>query len=24
MKEFPWYVEPFWHNTRLWWTDGRT
>ena len=24
MKEFRWYVQPFWRNTRVWRTDGRT
>jgi len=24
VKEFRWYVQPFWYNTRVWRTDGRT
>jgi len=24
VKEFRWYVQPFWHNTRVWQTDRRT
>jgi len=24
VKEFRWYAQPFWHNTRVWQTDGQT
>jgi len=24
VKEFRWYVQPFWYNTRMWQTDRRT
>ena len=24
VKEFRWYVQPFWYNTRVWQRDGRT